>query len=138
MAQINLQKISSIKGHPGLFELMGCSTKGYYLQPFDGGSVRFLTNQKGKVLALGNVDLKLVEGTINALDVFLRMKDQPRLSINSGLDEINSFFRKLLPDLHDEVASSHLDKINKWYHLIVDHYQMTDMVNVKNEGLAII
>ncbi|SMD33875.1 hypothetical protein SAMN04488029_1718 [Reichenbachiella faecimaris] len=138
MAAINLQKIVAVKGQPGLFHLINYNSKGYFLQPFEGGATRFFSNEKGKVLAVGNVDLKLKEGSINSLQIFLQMKDTEVPSQNTSNDDISFFFEQLIPNLDDSVAPSHLEKVWKWYHLIADQYQMHDLVNDEDDGLNII
>jgi len=138
MADINLQKIVSVKGQPGLFHLVNYNPKGYFLQPFEGGPTRFFSNEKGKVLAIGNVDLKLKEGSINSLDIFLKMKDLAIPGTDSSSKEITDFFKKLAPNLDTSVASSHLEKFLKWYYLIFENFKSLDMVNEEDDGLTII
>ena len=138
MAHINLQKIVSVKGQPGLFHLTNYNPKGYFLQPFEGGPTRFFSNEKGKVLAIGNVDLKLKEGSINSLDIFLKMKDMPDLSSELAGEEIVKFFKELIPELDDSVAPSHIEKVFGWYHLISQHYQTHKLINEEDDGLTIV
>lgn len=138
MGQINLQKVVSVKGLPGLFHLTNYNAKGYFLQPFEGGPTRFFSNEKGKILAIGNVDLKLKAGTINALHIFLKIKESKAPKLNATFEEVQDFFKELIPDLNVSVAPSHLEKIWKWYHLISLHFQTDDMVNEEDDGLTII
>lgn len=137
MAHINLQKIVSVKGQAGLFHLANYNAKGYFLQPFEGGATRFFSNEKGKVLAVGNVDLKVKGGSISSLDIFLKMKDEPTLPVDSDKLAIEDYFKKLIPNLDDKVASSHLDKIHKWFHFISTHHNVKNMVNEEDDGLTI-
>ncbi len=138
MAQINLQKIVSVKGQAGLFHLVNYNPKGYFLQPFEGGPSRFFSNEKGRVLAIGNVDLKLAEGSINSLDIFLKMKDQKTPALDTNNTEVEAFFNQLIPGLDSSVASSHLKKILAWYYIINEHYSVSNMVNDEDDGLTII
>jgi len=138
MAHINLQKIVSVKGHAGLFHLTNYNPKGYFLQPFEGGSVRFFSNEKGKVLAVGNVDLKLKEGSINSLAIFLKMKDQPLLPASTTIEEIATLFKALIPDLDDSVAPSHIEKVYRWYCQISEHYHTHKIINEEDDGLSIV
>jgi len=138
MAHINLQKIISVKGQAGLFHLINYNPKGYFLQPFEGGPTRFFSNEKGKVLAIGNVDLKLKEGSINSLTIFLKLKDQPSLSGNSSREETVNLFAELFPDLDDSVAVSHIEKMYGWYRQISDHYHTHEIVNDEDDGLTIV
>lgn len=138
MAHINLQKIVSVKGQSGLFHLTNYNPKGYFLQSFEGGPTRFFSNEKGKVLAIGNVDLKLKDGSINSLDIFLKMKDMPELSPQLAGEEIVKFFNELIPELDDTVAPSHIEKVFGWYHLISQHYQTHKLINEEDDGLTIV
>ncbi len=138
MAHINLQKIISVKGQAGLFHLVNYNPKGYFLQPFEGGPSRFLSNEKGRVLAIGNVDLKLEEGSINSLDIFLKMKDQKTPSLDATNEEVGVFFNQLIANLDSSVVSSHLKKILGWYYIINKHYTDEKIVNEEDDGLTII
>ncbi len=137
MATINLQKIVAVKGQPGLFHLTNYNPKGYFLQPFKGGPVRFFSNEKGKVLAIGNVDLKLKEGSINSLEIFLKMRETTVLPPETSYDLVVSFFMELIPDLDPGVAPSHLEKVLKWYHQIFEHEHSSEMINEEDGGLTI-
>lgn len=138
MAHINLQKIVSVKGQAGLFHLVNYNPKGYFLQPFEGGPSRFFSNEKGRVLAIGNVDLKLKEGSINSLDVFLKMKDQKTPAPDATNEEIEVFFNQLIANLDSSVVSSHLKKLLAWYYIINEHYTAEKLVNQEDDGLTII
>lgn len=137
MAHINLQKIVSVKGQSGLFHLVNYNPKGYFLQPFEGGPTRFFSNEKGKVLAIGNVDLKLKEGSINSLAIFLKLKDQDTKSELSS-EEITKLFGELIPELDSTVAPSHIEKMFRWYHQISAHFQSHELVNEEDDGLTIV
>ena len=138
MAHINLQKIVSVKGESGLFHLTNYNPKGYFLQPFEGGPARFFSNEKGRVLAIGNIDLKLKEGSINSLAIFLKIKEKSALSAKSSRDQIVHFFNEIISDLDDSVAASHIEKIFKWYHVIDEHYHGHKLVNEEDDGLTIV
>ncbi len=131
MAKINLQKIVNVKGKSGLYHLNAYNPRGYHLQPLDGGPVIFISNEKGKVLALGNVDLKLKEGSINLMDIFIKM------SGNLSKSDINlsEYFFDLFPDLDQSIPESQLQKVVSWFNLINDG--ATEIVNEEDDGLMI-
>lgn len=135
---INLQKIVSVKGHPGLFHLLNYNTRGYFLQPFTGGQTRFFDNEKGRVLAVGNVDLRLSEGSVNVLDLFRKIDEHSAPLDVATTEEVRDYFQVIQPNLHSSVAPSHLLKVLKWYHLIKGHFQETQMVNEEDDGLQIV
>ena len=115
MKAINLQKIVTVKGSSGLFHLINYNPKGYFLQPFEGGPVRFFSNEKGRILALGNVDLKLKNNeSINLLEVFRKMEKHHIPNHSASLEALSEYFQKVIPDLDDSVAPTHLKKVNKW------------------------
>jgi hypothetical protein len=138
MAHINLQKIVSVKGEAGLFHLVNYNPKGYFLQPFEGGPARFFANEKGRVLAIGNVDLKLKEGSINSLEIFHKIKEKSTLPANSTRDKIVIFFNEIISDLDNSVAPSQIEKIFRWYHTIDEHYHSHNLVNEEDDGLTIV
>lgn len=134
---LNLQKIVSVKGQPSLYHLVNYNPKGYFLQPFEGGSTRFFSNEKGKVLAIGNVDFKLKEGSINALDILNKIGgDLP--SLDSGQEAITSYFFQIIPDLDQSIPYSHLEKFLKWAHLLLAGAQQEQIINEADDGLTIV
>jgi len=138
MERINLQKIVSVKGQEGLFDLINYSPKGYFLKPIDGGSTRFFSNEKGKVLAIGNVDFKLCEGSINALNLLNKMMSVKLPSSDSSRETINLFFNELIPDLDPTIPFSHKEKFLKWAHLLLPRASSGHIFNEENDGLTII
>ena len=133
MAKINLQKIVNVKGKQGLFHLNAYNPKGYHLQPLGGGPVIFIANERDKVLALGNVDFKLTEGTINLMDIFIKMDENPPQNV---LD-LKSYFHSIVPELDAAIPESQLRKVVSWFSLIKDEYEIKEMVNEEDDGLMI-
>ena len=137
MAQVNLQKIVSVKGQAGLFHLVSYNPKGYFLQPFEGGATRFFSNEKGKVLAIGNVDFKLKEGSINALGILNKMMGTPLPTLESDEDAITAFFNKVIPDLDPNIPFSHKEKFLKWARSLLSQISVAQIVNEEDDGLTI-
>lgn len=134
---VNLQEVVSVKDKPGLYLLKSYNPNGYHIQPLVGGQVTTISNEKGRVLALGNVDLKLMEGSINLLEVFRKLNESK--AHESKEVEIRQIFKKIIPNLNDQaVADSHLQKVLKWYLLLQDHVQADQVVNEEDEGLTIV
>ncbi|MEM7297684.1 MAG: hypothetical protein AAF391_05395 [Bacteroidota bacterium] len=139
MAAINLQKIISVKGQPGLFNLINYNPKGYFLQSFEGGPIRFFSNEKGKVLAIGNVDLKLENNqSMNLLDVFRVIEKEGEPHPNISGDHLQAYFHRIIPKLDRSVALSHLQKVVGWYGKIGELFKEIEMINEEVDGLTII
>lgn len=135
--QINLQKIVSVKGKPGLYFLRSFNPKGYHLQPFNEGRLIFVSNEKSRVLALGNIDLKLKEGSINLLDAFKTLSENEE-SLRL-IKDVDSLFSHIFPDLDREVIhETHLNRIIKWFQLIQIEFKMSEMVNEEDDGLTVV
>ena len=138
MAQINLQKIVSVKGKAGLFLLLAYNPRGYYLQPLPGGKVVFIANKKDKVLALGNIDLKLKDGSVNLMEVFHKLGGQSIPAVLSD-EQIRHLFNDTIPNLdNQQVAPSHLRKVLVWYVLLKEAFGLDEMVNTEDDGLKIV
>ena len=136
---INLQRIITVKGQPGLFHLTSYNPKGFFLQPFEGGAIRFFSNEKGKVLAIGNVDLKLQGGqSINLLDVFRLMEKQPVPHPEVTKEDACQYFATLIRNLDQTIAPTHLQKVVKWFHLISSEMGLKEMRNEEVDGLSIV
>ena len=136
---INLQRIITVKGQPGLFHLTSYNPKGFFLQPFEGGAIRFFSNEKGKVLAIGNVDLKLQGGqSINLLDVFRLMEKQIVPTRDVSKEDAAHYFSVLIDTIDPTIAPTHLQKVVKWYHLISSEMGLKELRNEEVDGLTII
>ena len=135
--QLNLQKVVSVKERQGLYLLKGYNSNGYHIQPLEGGPITTISNDKGRVLALGNVDLQLEEGSINLMEVFNRMNQQD-MSLE-GASDLRALFEQFIPNLsRTAVAESHLKKVWKWYQLLKLYIEAKQVVNVEDEGLTIV
>lgn len=131
---INLQKIVSVKGKPGLYFLKSFNRTGYHLSSFDD-RMMFISNEKGKVLALGNVDLKLKDGSINLLEVFKKLSEQ---TTQLPTADLTRYFQSFIPDLDTStVAESHLKKVIKWYIMINEKFGL-ELINEEEDGLQIV
>jgi hypothetical protein len=138
MDLVNLQKIVSVKGYSGLFHLTNYNPKGFFLQPIEGGSIRFFSNDKGKVFAVGNVDLKLEGDTsINLLNVFQLMEKKPMVNENTTDKNILDYFTTLIPNLDQTVPLNSLQKVVSWYSIIITLLiSSKEIINEEDDGLT--
>jgi hypothetical protein len=141
MSKTNLQKIVTVVGEPGLFHLKDYNNKGYFLQPMEGGNIRFFANAHGRVLALGNIDLATTGGSINLMDLFNKMFANTILIPSAEADSsaVWDFFLLIVPELDPKkVAYSHLLKVLTWFFVLHAALLEERLVNEKDDGLTIV
>lgn len=128
---------------PGLYVLKNYNKKGYYLESLESGQIRFVSNSKNKVLALGNIDLVCYDRNVPLRDVFQAMH-QAKLPVPraDSLDtEITAFFRSILFGYDEsKVFVSILKKLLQWYRILIES-NLNDLElyeNKKDDGLQIL
>lgn len=135
--QLNLQRVISVKGKPGLFLLKSHNSKGFHLSPIEGGPPIFIANAHNKVLALGNIGLlKIEDGSLSLEAIFNTM-------INSyppnNPNEVEAYFKQHFPSISPTVKLSHMVKITKWFQLCSRVFGKVAYSNlVENDGLSIV
>ncbi|MEQ9425316.1 MAG: DUF5606 domain-containing protein [Cyclobacteriaceae bacterium] len=143
MSQLNFQKVVSVTGMSGLYHLRSHNKTGFSIEPLAGGAIKFISNEKDKIVALGNIDLTLNSGSIPLMEVFKLMNGSNRIPKAEAANSVfSNFFRNLIPDLDgSKVYPSSLRKITGWYVQIVGHLSnasIENSINEKEDGLTIL
>lgn len=140
--QVDLQKILSISGQPGLFK--------YVSQARNGIIVESLVNKKRmsaggaeRVSSLGDIAIYTDTDDMALKDILLKIKEkhnaEAAISHKAPQAELQKYFEEILPDYdRDRVYPSHIKKIIEWYNIL----QANDMLDFieednKNEEEAV-
>jgi hypothetical protein len=120
---MDLEKILSINGLPGLHKLKSTNSKGIFIEEIESGKVRFMANVGNRVVSLDNISIYTFSDSIPLSNIFESMKsfeeNQEIISPTSSSEEIKTFFREILKDYDpDRVYVSDIKKVIKWYHYI--------------------
>lgn len=122
---MDLSKIVSISGMPGLYHVLGQRADGLIIASFDGSVKKFVASRNHMFTPLENITIYTMDDSEELKNVFFEMKkqeaDNPPIDPSSSGKDLRDYFTKILPD-HDpeKVYNSDIKKIIKWYHELKD------------------
>lgn len=121
---MDLSKIVSISGKPGLYEVIAETDKRIIVESLENRKKKIPVSSNFQVSLLEKITIYTADGTDLYLQDILDNIDnkEGELPVPTGKEssaELRDYFRTVAPK-HDEnrVYSSDLKKIIKWYHLI--------------------
>ncbi|HKL04107.1 MAG TPA: DUF5606 domain-containing protein [Cryomorphaceae bacterium] len=130
---MDLSKILSIAGKPGLFKIISQSRGGVVVASLNDGK-KMTVGQTQRVSTLSDISVYTVEGDEPLKDILKSFHEFSggeaiEISLNDS-DELRNFFTGILPD-HDEdrVYASDIKKMVKWYNLLLKE----DMLDFSEE-----
>ncbi len=119
---MNLDKIISIAGKPGLFKLQSQSKGGFIVEELQSGKKTSIPSQY-QVSLLDNISIYTYEEDIPLSEVFAAMSkfynQEPGISHKSTEKELREETRKILEKYDEErVYTSDLKKLFQWYNIL--------------------
>ena len=123
---MSLDKILSISGKPGLFQLKTQTRSGFVAESLlDGKKVSVSIHSNVSVLS--EIAVYTLTEEIPLRKVFAAIKEkengkQTTVSHKDGKDKLEEYFFEVLPDYdEDRVYASDIKKIVQWYNLLHQH-----------------
>jgi len=143
---MSLEKILSISGKPGLYQLENQTRTGFLATSLlDGKKISVSARQN--VSLLSEIAIYTLTEELPLREVFekISVKESGGEAINhkSSKDLLEEYFFEVLPDYdEDRVYPSDIKKIVQWYNLllksgIIDFSEKADEVNTEDEKVAI-
>ena len=117
---MDLTKILTITGLPGLYEMEAQRENGIIVSPVGEDKKRFVSSRQHMFTPLENITVYTEIDSIDQKDIFLAMKakekEVPVVKPNDKGDVLRDYFVKIAPE-HDQdrVYTSDIKKILKWY-----------------------
>ena len=131
---MSLDKILSISGKPGLFQLKTQTRSGFVAESLlDGKKVS--VSIQSNVSILSEIAVYTLTEEIPLRKVFSAIKEkengeQTSISHKDSKDKLEEYFFEVLPDYdEDRVYASDIKKIVQWYNLLHKH----DLLNLEEE-----
>ena len=131
---MSLDKILSISGKPGLFQLKTQTRSGFVAESLlDGKKVSVSIHSNVSVLS--EIAVYTLTEELPLRKVFAAIKEKEDGKITSvshkdGKDKLEEYFFEVLPDYdEDRVYASDIKKIVQWYNLLHKH----DLLNLEEE-----
>lgn len=122
---MSLEKILSISGKPGLFQLINQTRGGFLAESLlDGKKIN--VSSRHNVSLLSEIAIYTLTEEVPLGDVLTKISAKENgketISHKSSKDELEEFFFGILPDYdEDRVYASDIKKIVQWYNLLTKH-----------------
>jgi len=116
---MDLSKILSVSGLPGLFKMVGNRSNGLIVEDLESGKGRFCSSRKYQFTPLESIAIYTNDDTISLKEVFekLKKKDPAQIPTSKNSEkEVKAYFKELLPDYDEErVYIKDMKKLLKWF-----------------------
>jgi len=121
---MSLEKVISVAGKPGLFEILTQTRTGVLAQSLIDGK-KITVSARENVSLLSEIAIYTLTQEMPLGSVFQKIFDQlvgeKALSHKSSKDELEAFFFEVLPDYdEDRVYASDIKKVVQWYNLLLE------------------
>lgn len=109
-------KIISVTGIPGLFELINSKNDGALIRSLEDGSTRFVSSRVHNFSHLESIEVYTTDDNVNLSEVFLAMNaSNETLPPEKDAKAIKSYFEKVFPEMDFErVYNSDMKKMVRW------------------------
>jgi hypothetical protein len=118
---MDYNKIVSVTGMPGLFELLSSKSDGAVVRSLDDNTSKFVSTRQHNFSHLESIEVYTTKDNTNLAEVFEAMKNSDQEIPDAKADNktLKSYFEKVYPDLDfDRVYASDMKKMVKWYQII--------------------
>ena len=118
---MDYNKIVSVSGLTGLFELLSSKSDGAVVRSLEDNSSKFISTRLHNFSHLESIEVYTSKDNTNLAELFDAMKNSPEKVPEAKVDnkELKAYFEKIYPDLDFErVYASDMKKMVKWYHIL--------------------
>lgn len=116
-------KLISVTGFSGLFELVSSKNDGAILKSLEDNTTKFISNRLHQFSHLESIEVYTNDENVNLADVFKAMNASTEI-LPSEKDNkaVLSYFQKVYPEMDFErVYSSDMKKMVRWFNVIKKH-----------------
>lgn len=116
-------KLVSITGFSGLFELVSSKTDGAIVKSLEDQSTKFVSSRIHQFSHLESIEVYTTDENVNLVDVFQAIKNAGKALPPEKDDKaIKTYFKDVYPTMDfDRVYTSDMKKMIKWYNAISKH-----------------
>lgn len=121
---MEFDKILSISGKPGLYELKTQTRGGILAQSLVDGK-KTQVNLRNNISILSEISIYTYASEVTLKEIFNRIykktEGQKSIDHKSSKKELENYFREILPEYdEDRVYQSDIKKIIQWYNILID------------------
>lgn len=120
---MDYNKLVSITGFSGLFELLSSKTDGAIVKSLEDQSTKFVSSRIHQFSHLESIEVYTSDENVNLVDVFQAIKNAEKTLPSEKDDKaIKAYFKEVYPTMDFErVYTSDMKKMIKWYNAISKH-----------------
>lgn len=114
-------KLVSVTGLPGLFELLSSKSDGAVVRSLDDNSTKFVSSRQHNFSHLESIEVYTTKDNTSLAELFKAMKESAEKvpDANADAKTLKAYFEKVYPDLDFErVYTSDMKKMVRWFHII--------------------
>ncbi len=117
---MDYNKLVSVTGLSGLFELLSSKADGGVVRSLDDKSTKFVSTRIHNFSHLESIEVFTTQDNVNLADVFLAMKNSTEvLPSDKDADAIKKYFETVYPDMDfARVYASDMKKMIKWFEVL--------------------
>ncbi len=113
-------KLISVTGLGGLFELLGSKSDGAIVRGLDDKVTKFVSSRVHNFSHLESIEVYTVRDNVNLVEIFVAMDNSAEpLPSEKDAKAIKAYFGKVYPDMDFErVYASDMKKMVKWFSIL--------------------
>lgn len=118
---MSYNKIVSVTGLGGLYELLSSKADGGIVRSLEDKSSKFVSNRIHSFSHLESIEVYTAKSNVNLADVFIAMQksDVALPEAKADAKAIQAYFEKVYPDMDfDRVYASDMKKMVKWFEIL--------------------
>lgn len=110
-------KLISVTGMSGLFELVSSKNDGAILRSLDDKTTKFVSSRVHNFSHLESIEVYTIRENVNLVDIFKSMEaSKEKQPSDKDAAAVKAYFEKVYPDMDfDRVYASDMKKMVKWF-----------------------
>jgi len=132
-------KLVSVTGLSGLFELLSSKADGGVVRSLEDKSTRFVSTRIHNFSHLEGIEVFTTKDNVNLVEVFTAMKESAEpMPAENDAAAIKKYFEKVYPDMDfTRVYASDMKKMIKWYAVLAaNNVELKLSENSDQDGLS--
>ncbi|SDZ82989.1 hypothetical protein SAMN05192529_102194 [Arachidicoccus rhizosphaerae] len=116
-------KIISVTGLGGLFELIGSKADGAIVRSLEDKTTKFASSRSHHFSHLESIEVYTIRENVNLIEVFRAMQAAGKpIPDYKDIAAVKAYFTDVYPDMDFErVYTSDMKKMVRWYNILVDN-----------------
>ncbi len=120
---MEFNKIISITGKSGLFELMSTRADGAVVRSLEDNSTKFAASRQHQFSHLESIEVYTQKDNTTLREILIAMKnsDEPQPDANAEAKVLKAYFEKVYPEMDfGRVFNSDMKKMVRWYKILTE------------------